>query len=106
MSGRDLLPRVLLAGLALFVVVYIADYAVLKVRASRGNGAGAFDSVTIVQGTQLKNGRVEVFTDQGQPTRCVNSIFPHLGYSPCWYLRRNQMQLIGASLLPIQTATN
>jgi hypothetical protein len=27
-----------------------------------------------------------------QAVTCVNSIFPHGGYAPCWYLQRNKEQ--------------
>ena len=37
----------------------------------------------------LKNGKTEI--DHADPITqmCVNAMFPHRGYAPCWYLRRH-----------------
>lgn len=101
MSALSLIQRIILGVFAFAFLVYASDYAVLRFKVSRNNGATAFGTVTVVYGTPTKDGRVEIFTDQSQTVTCVNSLFPHLGYNPCWYVRKNQMQEIGATLLPL-----
>jgi hypothetical protein len=102
MSAPSLIQRIAIGVVAFAFLLYGVDYAVLRFKASRSNGAAAFATVTIEYGTPTKDGRVEIFTDQSQTVTCVNSLFPHLGYNPCWYVRRSRMQEIGATLLPLQ----
>jgi hypothetical protein len=101
MSDLSLVQRIVIGVVAFAFLLYGFDYGILRLKASRNNGASAFGTVTVVYGTPTKDGRVEIFTDQSQTVTCVNSLFPHLGYSPCWYVRRNQMQEIGATRLPL-----
>lgn len=38
---------------------------------------------------KMKNGKTEfLFDDQPESVTCVNALFPHLGYAPCWYESR------------------
>jgi hypothetical protein len=50
----------------------------------------------------LKNGNVEYELDARQPevtVTCVRALFPHLGYQPCWYVRRNSQKPIPMVIL-------
>src|SRR6266851_5753864 len=63
-----------------------------------------FDSVQMerLYAIALKNGRTEYQLDARQPevtVPCVRALFPHLGYSPCWYLRRNSQKPIPMVIL-------
>ena len=45
----------------------------------------------------LKSGRTEYELDARQPevtVSCVRALFPHQGYQPCWYVRRNSQRPI------------
>ena len=45
----------------------------------------------------LKSGRTEYELDARQPevtVSCVRALFPHQGYQPCWYVRRNSQKPI------------
>ncbi|MGA8035808.1 MAG: hypothetical protein WA823_13950 [Candidatus Acidiferrales bacterium] len=96
MISASRLQRVIAVVLGFAILLFIGDYLVLKIRASTGNGSSAFGSISIIQGTPMKDGRVQIFTTDAQSETCVHSLFPHLGYRPCWYVKQNQMQLIGA----------
>ena len=91
----DFAKRGLIAVLALFVVIYVCDYGLLRYRMSRNNGADAVGTVTSYYGTALKDGKLEIFTDQPQTESCVHSLFPHSGMRPCWYASRNNVKTIG-----------
>ena len=65
-------------------IAFLVDYVVL--RASR-NPTGSV-LVRRYYAVGLKNGKTEMYNADPESQMCVNSIFPHLGYSPCWYLRR------------------
>lgn len=90
----DIAKRGVLAVLLLLVLVYACDYGVLRFRMSRNNGAGALGTVTSYYGTALKDGKLEIFTDQPQTETCVHSLFPHSGMRPCWYASRNNVKTI------------
>jgi hypothetical protein len=77
---------VLLAILA--GVLFTADYLVLRIR--MGFKANPFDTVQVqrIYYLQLKNGKTEITPGEMETQTCVRSLFPHLGYSPCWYARR------------------
>ena len=97
-TGREIVLRA--AGRALAVVVlatgamYILDYAVLRYRIATNKTP--FDSVTVrpYYAVPQKNRSTEFLMGDPQAQTCVNSIFPHLGDSPCWYLTRHKDQRI------------
>ncbi|MGA7224630.1 MAG: hypothetical protein WBX16_17360 [Candidatus Acidiferrales bacterium] len=91
----DFAKRAVLAMLASLVIVYACDYGLLRFRMSRNSGAGALGTVTSYYGTALKDGKLEIFTDQPQTETCVHSLFPHSGMRPCWYASRNNVKTIG-----------
>jgi hypothetical protein len=68
------------------------DYAVFRIRvAANWNGYG---SVTVNHYTAVlqKNGKTTMTFDPPANWTCVNAAFPHAGFLPCWYLRRNPDQ--------------
>jgi hypothetical protein len=79
--------------LSTFLICYGTDYLVFRYRVAAYGFDGATSTVTIFDAAPLKNGRVSVFYDQPQKRTCVRSIFPWWGYDPCWYLRRNTIQV-------------
>ena len=82
-------------ALAAFAIAYGVDYALFQVKMSKNGGAAALGSVTSYYGTALKDGKMEIFTDQPQVETCAHSLFPHSGYRPCWYASRNSVRPIG-----------
>jgi hypothetical protein len=36
-----------------------------------------------------KGNKVDYMLDTPVPEACVNSLFPHWGHPPCWYLKRH-----------------
>jgi hypothetical protein len=99
-----LLKRALLLSVALVAVAYVADYAMIRVRMAFPKLGPALDSVQMerLYAIALKNGRTEYELDAQQPevtVTCVRALFPHLGYSPCWYLRRNSQKPIPMVIL-------
>jgi hypothetical protein len=91
----QLSKRIGIAALAAFGIVYAADYALFQHKMSTNGGAAALGTVTSYYGTALKNGKMEIFTDQPLTETCAHSLFPHSGYRPCWYANRNNVRPIG-----------
>jgi hypothetical protein len=72
-------------------VVYVCDYGVFRYRSSKGR---AFGQVTVITYYAVgeKGNKTEYIFNSPQAVTCVNSIFPHGGYAPCWYLQRHKEQ--------------
>jgi len=73
---------------------YIGDYAVLRYRIARNLAPYGSVTVNVYYAVPQKNGKMEYDFQSSQPEVCVNSVFPHVGYAPCWYLRRHSDQQI------------
>ncbi len=88
------IKRIVLRGVGAIVLlcglIYAGDYVFLQVRSAK------FDTVTVESDYEIqeKNGKTEYDYNPPGPVTCVNSLFPHLGYQPCWYLRRHPEQKI------------
>jgi len=68
------------------------DYAVFRIRAAANRNA--YGAVTVNHYTAVlqKNGKTTLTFDPPQPWTCVNALFPHQGWLPCWYLSRHPEQ--------------
>jgi hypothetical protein len=86
--GRWFLLAILLSG-----VVYLGDYLAVRFPGSRN----PFGTVNVqpYYAIHLKNKKTEFDFDVPPQTNvCVRSLFPHLGYPPCWYASRKTSQRI------------
>jgi hypothetical protein len=77
------------ALLALGVIMYVVDYAVIRYRMSTDRSPFGQVMVTSFYAIHQKNGAVDFSTQNPQPETCINSVLPHLGLTPCWYRRRH-----------------
>ena len=68
------------------------DWAVFRIRVAAGHNA--YGSVTVNHYTAVlqKNGKTTMTFDPPQPWTCVNALFPHQGWQPCWYLSKHPDQ--------------
>ena len=77
-------------GLALLAaLVYGGDYFSRPIQVPRGREP--FSSVTVqpYYAIHQKNGKTEYDYAQPQTQVCVQSVFPHSGSAPCWYVKRH-----------------
>jgi hypothetical protein len=83
-----ILLRASVALAIMLALVFLADYCALRLRKDQ------FSSVTVrpYLAVPRKDGRLEFMFQQAQEQSCVNSLFPHFGEEPCWYLRRHTEQ--------------
>ena len=84
----------LLCALLAGALVYVCDYVSLRYRIP--NNRAQFGSV-VVQVTwviPMKDGKTQYAFDPPAPQECVNSLFPHSGDRPCWYLNRHKQQQV------------
>ena len=79
-------------GAALIVLAFLIDYGVFRFRVVTGRQAYGSVVVRNYYAVMQKNGKTEFLFDPPAPWTCVNSLFPHAGYPPCWYLSRHPEQ--------------
>jgi len=89
-----MMRRIVLAVVALLSIVYAGDY--LSVRFRIPNNRQQFGVVRVRRFYVIpqKNNRVQYTFDAPENQTCVQSLFPHLGCTPCWYLRRHAQKRI------------
>jgi|SRR5579864_575313 len=79
----------ILSVLILTALAYGLDYVVFRYRVAANRRAYGSVTVQHYYAVQQKSGKVTYIFDPPQPQTCVQSLFPHDGYSPCWYLTRH-----------------
>jgi hypothetical protein len=92
----DIVQRVLVAAVLLTLLLYAADYLFVRYKMAHGGALGTVQ-VERLYAIPLKDGKTEYDLDAQQPqvtTPCVHSLFPHMGYNPCWYIQRNSQKPI------------
>ena len=85
--------RILIAVVALAACVYAYDYLSVRYRMSAQKPGDPFDVINNphILAIPHKGNRVEYALDAISPFEsepCVHSLFPHFGYTPCWYVNR------------------
>jgi len=73
----------------LLALVYAADYAVVRIPIPQGRAVYGSVTVRPYYDVGLKGGKSEFYFLDPQNQPCVNSLFPHLGFNPCWYVRKH-----------------
>jgi hypothetical protein len=84
------------AGLlvAAAALVYAGDF--LSARFAFPNHREIYGSVTVKKTYAVlqKNRKLEYYFLPPEAQTCLNSLFPHFGFPPCWYLKRHQTQQV------------
>ena len=89
-----LVKRIAAAAIALAFVVYAGEFISIKFRIPANREPFAVVQINKYYAVPQKGGKTEFEPGATEMQTCVNSIFPHLGYSPCWYVRRHRNQQI------------
>ena len=76
------------------VLLYATDYLVWRYKLSAGHDAYGTVTVQFYYAIQEKNGKTEYDYQPPQPDTCVNALFPHAGYTPCWYEKKHSEKQI------------
>lgn len=76
------------------LLTYVCDYLYVRYKMAGANSSEAFGSVQFFPATQLKNGKLDIYIESPQTETCVHALFPHYGYNPCWYAKRNQVHVV------------
>jgi hypothetical protein len=91
---KSLMVGGMLTLLTLLALIYVGDY--LSVRYQIPGGRPQFGQVQMntLYVIHVKAGKIQYEPGQPETDQCVNSLFPHFGDSPCWYLTRHPDKLI------------
>jgi hypothetical protein len=86
----NLIQRILIALVAVPAVLYLGDWAVVRVR---GNPTA---NVTIKQYYAIPQKGNKLLYTPADPDieECIDSLFPHSGDRPCWYVNRHTRRQI------------
>ena len=74
--------------------LYDGDYLSARYRIPNNRQTLGSVQVKTLYAVRQKNGRIEYSEGDTEAQTCVRSLFPHLGYTPCWYLSRHATQRI------------
>ena len=71
---------------------YCTDYLYVRVRMFHPKPADPFESLMTLRVLAIpernRKTQYEVYVQNPEQTvTCVHSLFPHYGYSPCWYVK-------------------
>lgn len=91
---KKIIAGVLSTIVGLVVLTYIFDYAIWRYRAATNHNAYGSLTVQYYYAIGEKSGKTEYDFQPPQQETCVNSLFPHAGYSPCWYERKHTEKAI------------
>jgi hypothetical protein len=83
---------VLLVVLGTIVLIFVVDFAIFRARVAANRNAYGSVTVNHYYAVLQKNGKTQFIFDPPQPETCINSLFPHSGFLPCWYLSRHPDQ--------------
>jgi hypothetical protein len=86
--------RVPLTAILSLATLYAGDYLSARYRIPGNRQTLGTVQVQTLYATPQKNGRVESWVGNIDPETCLNSLFPHLGYTPCWYLARHPRRTV------------
>ncbi len=88
------MKRILFIAGLLALILYFGDDLSLRYRIPKGREQFGVVSVQRYYAVGLKSGKTEFMFLGPKNLTCVHSLFPHFGYTPCWYLNRNKVQRI------------
>lgn len=75
--------------IVLLALVYAGDYLAIRIPIPKSRAAYGTVTVRPYYDVGLKSGKSDLYFLDPQPQTCVNSLFPHMGFTPCWYLRKH-----------------
>lgn len=84
-----ILVRLLFAAVLLLFVAYVCDFVSVRYGIPKGRAVYGSVMVNDYLAVPMKNGKNEFDYVGAAAATCTDSLFPQLGYAPCWWLRRH-----------------
>ena len=92
-----LVLRVAEIALLALAGLYAGDYVSARYGIPGNRKTMGSVQVRTLWAVRLKNGHFEYSLGDTETQTCVRSLFPQLGYTPCWYLSRHATKRIEIS---------
>jgi hypothetical protein len=99
-----ILQRTVLGLLIALLTVYAGDYISVRVRSAGKTPGNPIDTIQLnpLYAIPQKSGKNDYMFGDPQSETCVHSLFPHYGYTPCWYLKRSAAKIISMFVSPAE----
>lgn len=94
MSLAPLAKRITTIVVVLLCILYFGESISVRYRIPASRDPLGTVQISKLYAVPQKGGKTEYEPGESETQTCVHSIFPHLGYSPCWYLNRHRNQEI------------
>jgi len=88
------MKRLIVIAVLLSCVLYVGDYLSVRFRIPTSREPFGVVTVQTSYAVKQKDGKTEFYFNPPENQTCVHSLFPHMGYAPCWYLKRKTRQQI------------
>ena len=89
-----------------FGLTYFGDDLSVRSRMSHKTASDPVETMSLrpVYAIPRKDGKAEFDFGDPQTQTCVHAIFPHLGYSPCWFILRQNSKPIPIAIILFSNA--
>jgi len=74
--------------------LYFGDYLTVRFRIPKTRELFEVVKIQTSYAVKQKDGKTEFYFNPPENQTCVHSLFPHMGFTPCWYLNRKRKQQI------------
>jgi hypothetical protein len=88
------MKRLLFIAVLMLFILYLGDYLSVRYRIPKSREPFGMVKIRRYYAVGLKSRKTEFMFLPPENQVCVHSLFPHLGYSPCWYLSRRNVKRI------------
>jgi hypothetical protein len=88
------MKRALLIAVSSLLALYVGDDLSVRYRIPGSRDPFGVVEVRPYYAVRLKDRKTEYYFLDPENQKCVHSLFPHLGYCPCWYLQRKKQKRI------------
>jgi hypothetical protein len=88
------MKRLLFIAVLMLFILYLGDYLSVRYRIPKSRSQFGVVKIQRYYAVGLKSRKTEFMFLAPENQVCVHSLFPHFGYSPCWYLSRRNAQRI------------
>ncbi len=96
-TGKNM-QRAIVIGIGVVVIlvllVYAGDYCSVRYQIPGGRPQFGQVQMNVMYVIHVKAGKIQYEPGPLETDTCVHSLFPQMGYSPCWYLSRHSDKLI------------
>jgi len=86
--------HIAIVAFLLLSILYAGDYLSVRYRIPKSRDPFGVVIIQPYYAVPRKDRKTEFIFLEPENQVCVHSLFPHLGYSPCWYLNRRKQKRI------------